>query len=60
LGTHTEVSERLVNSGPFTGMGVDEAREAITAFAAELGFGGPETQVHMRMLHAAHQLFRGC
>jgi hypothetical protein len=40
-------------------MGVDEAREAITAFAAELGFGGPETQVHMRMLHAAHQLFTG-
>lgn len=40
-----EGEERLVNSGSFTGMPVVEGSKAITAHAAEHGFGGPETQV---------------
>ncbi|HEX2126662.1 MAG TPA: leucine--tRNA ligase, partial [Thermoleophilaceae bacterium] len=56
---HT-ANERLVNSGPFTGMSSPEAKRAITAWLEESGLGRPAVNYRLRDWLLSRQRYWGC
>jgi leucyl-tRNA synthetase len=56
---HTE-NERLVNSGPFTGLPAPEASRRITEWLEEQGKGGPAINYRLRDWLISRQRYWGC
>ena len=59
LEAYTDEAGVLVNSGPYDGMRVAEAKQAITARAEEDGFGRAETTYHLRDWLISRQRYWG-
>ena len=56
---HTE-NERLINSGPFTGMPAPEGAKAIVAWLEERGLGRPAVNYRLRDWLLSRQRYWGC